>query len=93
MFECLKIATNNRVKIHSFLTSKKLFLIIKKTRIRISLVRTIKYFYFYVLIIHVKIPEKQVRPKNCRNRNPASQKPRESLFKLQATSYKCPTNY
>ena len=54
--------------------------IVKNTRIRISIHRTVKYLY--VLIIHVKIPEKQVRPKNCRNRNPASQEPRESLFPI-----------
>ena len=40
--------------------------VIKNTTIRISLFRTVEYFH--VLIIHVKIPEKQVRPKNCRNR-------------------------
>src|SRR6056300_1158826 len=54
--------------------------IVKNTRIRISIHRTVKYLY--VLIIHVKIPEKQVRPKNCRNRNPASQEPREFLFPI-----------
>ena len=79
MINYTKQPSENMTKIHSLLISKKLLVISKsknvrtQARIRISPLLTIEYIYVlpYVLVIHVKIPEKRIRPKNCRNRNPA----------------------